>query len=510
MNKLNKIYIFLFIALLIAHIALVWLLPYFPSQDGPSHIYNLVILHDLVNGGKEWGKYFTYDLHLIPNFGFTFLAYPMLHFFSPLVAEKLFISIYMILMGVSTPFFLRTFNKLIFPFAFFVFPVLFNFTLLKGFYSFAVSIPILFISISICWKIYHLHGIYKFVLYNIIGFILFYFHIIPFILFFMTLIVVHFLRSTESKRKTFDHIKFVATVSPIALNLFLYILNNTKSTFAETDHLPPFFHYIQLVIELFFFSTVNFYKWQTIPVFPVIFLTVLFTYSSFKNIYKRKNQGEHILDSEKILLLLTSILVIIYLFAPFRFGGGSLFNERFPWIILIVLLPLFHIPATAFWKRFAPIVIVCAISFNFASNAIGLQQQSSNVKKYMGGLNVSIPKKAFVMTYRPSSKIEWSRPFVDTLMHGASYYGIFKGCIDIGNYEAERHYFPIKYRENIHKFPSENQISFAPETIRWPDYPSIQYLLGWKIDKTDKQFLSNHFNIIWEDKPLSIWKRRNR
>ena len=65
-----------YILLLIAHIALIWLLPYVPTQDGPSHIYNLQILHDLLNGGKEWGEFFVYQLSAVPNLGFILLAYP--------------------------------------------------------------------------------------------------------------------------------------------------------------------------------------------------------------------------------------------------------------------------------------------------------------------------------------------------------------------------------------------------------------------------------------------------
>src|SRR4030042_6889484 len=89
-----------YIFLLILHIGLVCWLPYVPPQDGPSHIYNLVILHDLLNGGKEWGNFFSYQLRLIPNLGFIFLAYPLLSFFTPLVVERIFISVYIVLLGV--------------------------------------------------------------------------------------------------------------------------------------------------------------------------------------------------------------------------------------------------------------------------------------------------------------------------------------------------------------------------------------------------------------------------
>ena len=188
MNKLSQKILFFYVLFLCFHIGLVWVLPYFPTQDGPSHVYNLVILHDLLNGGKEWGNYFTYSLHAVPNLGFNLLAYPMLHFFPPLVVEKIFVSIYIILMGVSAQLFLNTFNKRSLPFIFFVFPVIFNFNLLMGFYSFVVTIPLFLIAFSFSWKIRDRSTACKFVFFNIAGLTIFYFHLIPFVFLLLSLI----------------------------------------------------------------------------------------------------------------------------------------------------------------------------------------------------------------------------------------------------------------------------------------------------------------------------------
>ena len=110
------------------------------------------------------------------------------------------------------------------------------------------------------------------------------------------------------------------------------------------------------------------------------------------------------------------------------------------------------------------------------------------------------------MTYKKIDP-EAGWPRVDVLMHGASYYGIFKGCVDIGNYETELDYFPIKFKDNIPSFPSSDQIAYRPETINWSEYPAIQYVLGWKVDKNDKEKLSKFFHIIYQKEPLSIWQR---
>ena len=70
------------------------------------------------------------------------------------------------------------------------------------------------------------------------------------------------------------------------------------------------------------------------------------------------------------------------------------------------------------------------------------------------------------MTYKKRDP-ETGWPRVDVLMHGASYYGIFKGCVNIGNYETGHDYFPIKFKETTPKFPSLDQITYKAETINW-------------------------------------------
>ena len=111
------------------------------------------------------------------------------------------------------------------------------------------------------------------------------------------------------------------------------------------------------------------------------------------------------------------------------------------------------------------------------------------------------------MTYRKLPQGA-HRPRVDVLIHAGSYYGIFNGCVDIGNYETRFDYFPIKFKDNAPPFPSIYQVEYNAETIIWSDYPSIQYVLGWEIDKNDREKLGKFFHIIWEEDPFSIWQRK--
>jgi hypothetical protein len=495
-NKLYPKILFGYSIFLCVHIGFVWLLPYFPSQDGSSHIYNLVILKDLINGGGEWGGFFTYQLRAVPNLAFTFLSYPLLEFFSPIVVEKLFISIYIALMGISTYFFLDTFNKTSLHFIFLVFPVIFNFNLFMGFYSYIVSIPFFLVAFSISWKIHNRSTICKFIFFNLAGIIIFYFHLIPFIFFLLSLFCITIAQSKGFKRAVFDQIKLISIISPIFLVLFYYLAKSTKSFVPDLSYLSSLSRYIYLRNDLFFFSTVK------------LCFFILSIYSLIKDPEYGRLNIKNISVSDKVLIYLSSFLLLIYFVTPFRFGGGDFFNQRLPWLILIILLPLMRINKNFFSKQFILVSTTSVAVLFFGFNSVISWHQTSRMEKFMSGLNLEIPKGAYIMTFKKRDpKAGWPR--VDVLMHAGSYYGIFKRCVNIGNYETGRDYFPIKFKDTIPKFPSLDQIAYKAETVKWSEYPSIQYIFAWQINNYDAEKLRRFYHILWKEEPFSIWKRNS-
>jgi hypothetical protein len=502
----------LYLVLITVHIGLIWLLPYFPTQDGTSHIYNLVILKDLLNGGMEWGSYFSYKLNATPNLAFNLISYPLLNFFPPLIAEKIFISIYIVLMGASVYLFLRTFNKTSLPFIYFVFPVILNFNLMMGFYSYVITVPLFLFAFSISWEIRNRSTVSKFIFFNLAGLIIFYFHLISFTFFLLSLICITFVQSDEFKKNIYDQIKLIFIMLPSLLVLFFYLAKSTKSFISDFSYLSSLSRYIYLRNDLFFFSTITFSPWQMLPGFLFVGLFLFFFISSVYTLFKDPNKGlvkfRDIKPSDKVLICLTFIFLLIYFITPFRFGRGDFFNQRFPWVVFIILLPLLQIDKIFFFERFVKASVISVAIIFFVFNAFIFWQQSNKVEKFLSGLNADIPKGAYVMTYKKIDP-KAGMPRVDVLMHGASYYGIFKDCVNIGNYETGFDYFPIKFKANTPSFPSLDQIIYESETIDWPDYSSIQYLLGWEIDKNDIEKLSKFFHIIWQNELLSIWQRNS-
>jgi hypothetical protein len=493
-----------YILLLIAHIGLIWWLPYIPTQDGPSHVYNLVILHDLLNGGSEWGDVFSYRLRAVPNLGFIFLGYPLLKVFHPLVVERIFLSLYVALMGASVPFFLRTFNKNAFPTAYFVFPVIFNYNLLMGFYSYIVAVPLFLLALSFAWRIRDRSSICKFICLNLLALAVFYIHLIPCVFFLLSLIVITTVDSATYKEKIINVSKLLLIIAPSIFNLVYYLRLGRNSFVPDFSYLLSTSRFARLLTELFYFSCVNFFPWQIFPASLVMVLVVVFGYHFARDLYKRKMRGEDVIPSEKTLIYLSLVLIVIYLSAPFSIGDGRYFNERLPWVILIISLPLLSIPKTIAFRRIASVAIIGVVSVFFAVNVVVLRQQSNTVGKFLSGLNVKLPKRAFVMTYKTK---EPKKTTVDILLHASSYYGILKGSVDVGNYEVNTDLFPVRFNKSFRAIPPERQISFKPETINLANYPSIQYLLGWEMDNKERQEVGRFFHVIWEEDQFSIWQR---
>jgi hypothetical protein len=197
---------------------------------------------------------------------------------------------------------------------------------------------------------------------------------------------------------------------------------------------------------------------------------------------------------------------LIYLIAPFQFGGGAFFNQRFPWVIFLIILPLLRIDEKFISKRFVLISGASITGLFLIVNTAVFWQQSAKVQKFLSGLNAGIPKGAFVMNYNKwDPEPHWPR--IDVLMHAASYYGMFNGCVNIGNYETKYDYFHIHFKDTIPAFPPPAQIGYKVETINLANYPCIQYILGWDINKNDIKKLNQFYHIIYENDPFTIWQR---
>src|SRR5436190_1618897 len=66
-----------FFAVLLSTVALVWIFPVFPTQDGPAHLENARLLVELLRGNAEVGRFFAFD-RFSPNWISHLVLAPLL------------------------------------------------------------------------------------------------------------------------------------------------------------------------------------------------------------------------------------------------------------------------------------------------------------------------------------------------------------------------------------------------------------------------------------------------
>lgn len=481
----------LFIALLVAHIALVWLLPFFPTQDGPSHIYNLSILKDLRSGGELWGGIYYQQLSLKPNFGFHIVAYPLLYFFDPLIVEKMFVSIYLLLLTISVPCLLKLLDKPLFPWSFLVFPAALSYGLAMGFYSYVIALPLVLLGGGICWRIRKSGLLRQCIVISICSAIIYCFHLIGCV-FFILLIITQLMVSRRGSiaRKVGET---VLVLLPSGLLLLGYIISSAKGPqFIAT----PFTERIPAVIaDLVLCGSVYFSQLQIIN--GVMLVLVLYLLLRF--------QGKRDLsDANKVFYCFCAVLVIIDVCAPSSFGGGSFFNERMPQMIFLGIIPVVADRGRAWdsnrWGLYLlpALAIIC-----FAVNVYVYREKAAVVKKYMSLQNASMEKKSVIMSYR---KYGGGRSRVDVLAHAISYYALRHNLINAGNYEVEFSYFPVRFLpEKLVTVPSADLVNYSPHKIDFAKFPDISYVIAGQVE--NREHLSTYFSIASSNDHLELWKR---
>lgn len=502
LTRVHSTWFILYILLLAAHIGLVWVLPYFPTQDGPSHIYNLVILDDLLHGGKEWGSFFTYKLHAVPNLGFHLIAYPLLQFFPPLITEKIFVSIYIFMMGVCVPFFLRSFDKPALPLSFLVFPVIFNFNLMMGFYSYTVAVPAFIIATSMAWRIRNESKSTRFVCCNIAGGIVFFMHLIPFMFYLIALAVFAITEHKSPDNIARSLARQLLIIFPLIALLLYYLSTGSSSPVpADFSYLLSSQRAATLFTDLLTFSTVNFSPWQLVPASICLFIVLLLLLSLARDSLNGKFQ--HIAE-QKAMLMLALTLTVIYLSAPFWLGDGCYFNDRFPWVIFLLLLPPLA-GVSAYNKYVIKIGIITTAVLSLCFNTIIFRQQCKEVTTFMEGLRVGCSKGDLIMLYK-TDRPAW--PKIDVILHATSYYGILNGCVDVGNYEAGFRLFPVHFNNNLASLSLHGRIESNPHSIEFSQYPALMEVLGWKLHPEAREHLQIFFNNRFENSKLTLWHRR--
>src|SRR4030095_7512729 len=167
------------VALIVLYLIPIWAFTYFPSQDGPAHLENANIIREYDQPDRTALRgYYVFNQTLTPNWLGHLMLAGLLSFMPMLVAEKVFLSAYVILLPISVRYDIcavRTDSAFL---TVLIFPFIFNYLFHMGFYSFSYSLPMYFFFTGYWLKYREQFTLYQTTILALLSLLLYFTHIV--------------------------------------------------------------------------------------------------------------------------------------------------------------------------------------------------------------------------------------------------------------------------------------------------------------------------------------------
>ena len=426
-------------ALIIAYLLPIWLFTYFPTQDGVSHVYNSQILTEYNNPEYPFRDYYEINWYPFPNWLSHFSLAVLMFIFPSLIAEKIFLSLYVILFPLAIAYFLNAVQRGRQALVVLSFTFVYNYLFLMGFYNFAVSVPLFFLALGYWWKHKDAMNRNRIILLNLLIVITYFAHLISyaFILFSIGLLaLLHF-------KRDFKRILMTGCYLLPAAGLLLVYLPTSDLLAGE----PPEFG-LERVGELFanligmhvLVSYTEPPSWISVAVSAfVIFLAGATLWQNRKG-----TTAEH--AGQKAFLCLTGVLLGLYFILPNSIGPGGWVNDRLAILATLAIFAWFRGFENHQWKRAWTTVVTLLALVNLIYVGVLFKNLNAEIREFNAFVQ-RVEKNSVILPlhFDPSGSSERVGIFVNA----ANYYCLDNGCINLGNYEIQFDYFPIRFNADF-------------------------------------------------------------
>ena len=491
--------------LIVVYLLPIWLFPYFPTQDGVSHVYNSQILTEYNNPDYQFRDYYEINWYPFPNWLSHFSLAVLMFVFPSLIAEKIFLSLYVILFPLAIYYFLNAVQRGRHALVILSFTFVYNYLFLMGFYNFAVSVPLFFLALGYWWKHKDDMNSTRIVLLNLLIVITYFAHLISyaFILFSIALLALLYFE------RDFKRILVTGCyLLPAALLLLVYL--PTSDLLAGEPPELGFGRIGELFANLIGMHVLISYteppSWMSVAVSA--FLIFLVGTTLWQNRKSVTVTAEHL--GQKAFLCLTVVLLGLYFILPNSIGPGGWVNDRLAILATLALFAWFRGFDDLRWKRVFTAVVTLLALVNIIYVGILFKNLNAETRAFNAFVN-RVEKNSVILPLHFDPRGSSKR--VGIFVNAANYYCLDNGCINLGNYEIQFDYFPVRFNADFETPLDEKEwvqiVHWQPERIDLCDYAdNVDYLLLWDTPDTPivAEAIAACYTLIASEGKLKLYK----
>lgn len=498
------IWTIMFILLVLAYVLPIWIFTYFPSQDGPCHIYNSFIIRHYDDPDYVFNKYYEVRKSPIPNWASHAAMTLLMYLVPPLIAEKLLLTGYIILMAASILYFVNAVDEKRTPLAFIGFPFIYNYLFLMGFYNFSLSVAFFILSVGYWWKHFNTFGIKNAVVLTLLLVALYFCHLVPLVLAVFSIMMVAFLSLPFKMSRWKQAFLTLPCVLPATGLAYYYIRTRGSARSPGSWTLARLWEYFSRNESLAYYSQsqITFGKIVT-WVFVALFLYTFIRDRFFTKEWKFRLR----IQMKDFLLILCATFFIIYVKAPDGMSGGGFIKTRMAFMPFLIIIPWlsWDMPKVARGLIGGLIMLLAVAYIGHASHYHKLLDD--DLKTYTSGIDVIEKNKVVLpLSFNHSGRC-WR---IGLFLHAVGHYGYETGCIELDNYEATTNYFPTYYKSDFNR-PDHSIIEGKAAEFDFDTYASgIDYVLTWMMvsgSDVEKKILE-YYDLIKQNEELRVFRRK--
>ncbi len=491
--------------IVVLHLVPIWSFRYLPTQDGPAHLANAVILKDFGVSGMRYNEFYEVRWEAIPNWTVHLLLVGLMHLVPPLIAEKVVVSLYVVGLAWAFRFLQQSLGQkslggrsvwVAVTALLFVFPRFFW----MGFYNWCLSVVLLFIVLGFCvrrreWTSRDAALLCLLLLTS------WFTHLAGFLLAIGGAI---WLAGTQCEKRAGALASVALAALPGCLLTVAYFLQRDffgpGGTGELGNHLQRWLRATEIADNLGreaasvpeqIFEPYG----QPLALVSGLGLALCIAWliaGVFGQVEKVPSQGP--CSRRWPVGLLGVAVAILYFLVPDHFAaghGGHLKSRLAPLPFLVWLASCRPPP-----RRMAPILGVAglaAIGLNLTLIWIHIARAQADLNEFTAAVeHVGNNRVLFV------SRGDSTRKPVNYLEHAADYYCLRGGNINLDNHEAETRHFPIRFRPGISRGWGE--------LAAYPNRHAVDQIIVWAAER-DPSKDATDWRLIFQQGRLTLWAR---
>ena len=401
----------------------IWLFRWFPTQDGPSHLYNAFVLARYGDAASVIVRsYFQLNLRLFPNWTAYFLMAPLTRILPPLVAQQIVLSICVISIPAAVVYLQKSFKPAADPTALLGVLLAFSYVLFMGFFNFVIGAALFAIATGFWWR--RRSGRYLYGLYGLLIAI----YLSHGLAFAVTLLAIGILAAVERRWRV------CVELAPAFLLFVLDAITRPQG--------QPLFRSFQWHVRqlLAFFAAGHIAIAAMTLVIVIVGIIAAFVRSP-----------------PNPVAIVSLVLLLAYFVLPWGYSGGGWvqagwINER------LLFLTILTLPAWIVLPRPAPsmTLLTIAIAAHLGVTSLQIAKINGYIREITRCAALIRPHTT-IQTFFPMADVS---PQVTPTLHLTAYLGLQTDVVDLDDYEARLPDFPLAYRPHLPSRPPDYVVAW--------------------------------------------------